>query len=280
MTGTYKICELCTAFGVKRSSYYAHLHAQANPGPRARANEQLKVEVAEAFHRSSQTYGAPRLQAQLRTTGKPTPSRKRIARLMREQNLNARPRRRYRVRTTDSRHAGPIAAHLLKDKLGPDRPNKIWRSDITYIPTGESWLYLCSFKDAYSRAQVGWAMSDKIDTTLVLSALKMALDQRRPEPGLIIHTDRGSQYASEAYRTAIAKAGAIPSMSRRANCYDNAAMESAWSTLKLERVYRETYKTHAQARASIHDYLCFYNRRRRHSSLGYKSPIDFENQNS
>ena len=131
----------------------------------------------------------------------------------------------YRVKTTDSNHSGPIAPHLLRDRPKPEQPNQIWRSDITYVQTGESWLYLCAFKDAYSRRQVGWAMSDKIDTTLVLNALNMALHQRRPPPGLIIHTDRGCQYASEAYRTAIAKAGAIPSMSRRANCYDNAAME-------------------------------------------------------
>jgi transposase InsO family protein len=280
MRDTHKICELCAVFGVKPSSYYAHLQAQANPGPRARANQQLKTQIAAAFHSSGQTYGAPRVQAELRTTNKPTPSRKRIARLMREQNLNARPRRRYRVKTTDSNHSGPIAPHLLHDHPKPDRPNQIWRSDITYIQTDEGWLYLCSFKDAYSRRQIGWAMSDKIDTTLVLNALHMAITQRRPTPGLIIHTDRGSQYASEDYRVAIAKIGAIPSMSRRANCYDNAAMESAWSTLKLERVYREKYATRDQARASIHDYLCFYNQTRRHSALGYHSPVDFENQSN
>jgi len=276
MNTTYKICELCAAFGVNRSSYYAHIQSRTNPGPRARADEQLKTQIADAFHRSGQTYGAPRLQAELRTTNKPTPSRKRIARLMHEQNLNARPRRHYRMKTTDSNHSGPIAPNLLHDRPKPERPNQIWRSDITYIATDEGWLYLCSFKDAYSRRQIGWAMSDKIDTALVLNALKMAIDQRRPAPGLIIHTDRGSQYASEAYQIAIAKIGAIPSMSRRANCYDNAAMESAWSTLKIERVYREKYATRDQARTSIHDYLCFYNQTRRHSALGYHSPVDFE----
>ena len=280
MNDTYDIDELCAALDVPRSSYYAHRRATRHPGARCQADAALKLQIAAAFERSGRTYGAPRIQYELRTEGRPVPARKRIARLMRGLGLNARPRRHYRVKTTDSNHCGPIAPNRLLDRPAPSRTNEVWRSDITYVRTGEGWLYLCAFKDAYSRRQIGWAMSAQIDTALVLAALDMAIASRRPQPGLIVHTDRGSQYASAAYRAALARIGATPSMSRRANCYDNAAMESAWSSLKLERVYREHYATHAQARASIHDYLCFYNRKRRHSSLGYLSPIDFENQSN
>jgi putative transposase len=255
MTATYAINELCAALEVPRSSYYAHRRTQQHPGMRHQADAALELQIVSAFEQSGRTYGAPRIQYELRTAGRPVPARKRIARLMRGLGLNARPHRRYRVQTTDSNHSGPIALNRLLGRPVPCRLDEVWRSDITYVHTGEGWLYLCSFKDAYSRRQIGWAMSEHIDTPLVLNALHMATASRRPRPGLIVHTDRGSQYASAVYRAALDQIGAIPSMSRRANCYDNAAMESAWSSLKLERVYRENYATRAQARASIHDYL-------------------------
>jgi putative transposase len=278
MKNDYKITELCAALDVSPSGYHAYHHRQAHPGPRAREDAALTTQITTAFARSHGTYGAPRIQAELRQPQQPLPSRKRIARLMREARLSGRVRRRYKVKTTDSHHPGPIAPNHLQAKPTPTGPDQIWRTDITYIETAESWLYLCSFQDEYSRQQVGWAMGEKIDTTLVLEALAMAQATRKPNAGLIIHSDRGSQYASEAYRQKLGEIKAIPSMSRKANCYDNAAMESFWSTLKLERVYREKYATHKEARARVHEYLCYYNQTRRHSALGYKSPFDYETQ--
>lgn len=279
MKNDHKITDLCDAFEVSASGYYAYEQRQKTPGPRAQADIALAQQITAAFARSHGTYGAPRIQNELRKPDTPTPSRKRIARLMRKARLSGRVRRRYKVKTTDSNHHGPIAPNLLKSRTAPTGPNQVWRTDITYIQTAENWLYLCSFQDEYSRRQVGWAMSEKIDTQLVLDALSMATRQRKPQPGLIIHSDRGSQYASEAYRQKIAEIKALPSMSRKANCYDNAAMESFWSTLKMERIYRETYATPTQARARVHDYLCFYNQIRRHSSLNYQSPLDYETNN-
>jgi transposase InsO family protein len=279
MKTEYKVTDLCTAFDVSPSGYYAHLNRQIRPGKRAQEDAQLTEQITAAFLRSHCTYGAPRIQAELRTPQAPVPSRTRIARLMAKAGLVGREPRRYKVKTTDSNHSGPIAPNLLKTHPLPTRPNQIWRTDITYIETGESWLYLCSYQDEFSHKQVGWAMSDKIDTTLVMEALQMAITQRTPDEGLIIHSDRGVQYTSAAYRDKLQQIKAIPSMSRKANCYDNAAMESFWSTLKLERVYREKYATHEQARRRIHEYLCYYNQTRRHSALGYKSPFDYETQN-
>jgi putative transposase len=272
----HTIGDLCVAFGVSASGYHAHCHRQANPSPRALGDAQLSAKITAAYLQSRGTYGAPRIQQILRNPGQPTPSRKRIARLMKQQRQSARPRRRYKVRTTDSNHDGPIAPNLLSGRPAVTAIDHVWRSDLTYVETGEGWLYLCAFKDACSRRLVGWAMSEKIDTHLVLSALEMARRIRQPEAGLIIHTDRGCQYSSQAYRQKLHAMGAIPSMSRRGNCYDNAAMESAWSTLKLECVYRRSFTTHAEARAHLHDYICFYNRERLHSSLGYLSPLDYE----
>jgi transposase InsO family protein len=169
-----------------------------------------------------------------------------------------------------------LAAHPA-----PSRPDEIWVGDITYIATDQGWLYLAAILDLYSRRIVGWAMSSRIDTALVLGAWQMALTHRQPPAQLLFHSDRGSQYASQEFRGALAAAGALPSMSRRANCYDNAVMESFWSTLKLELIYRETWQTHAQSRQAVFDYIeTFYNRQRFHSALDYQSPVSFEHANN
>lgn len=200
---------------------------------------------------------------------------------MRQEGLCGRTKRRFRIVTTDSNHEDPIAPNRLAGLSVPKAPNQIWVADITYIPTAEGWLYLAGIMDLCSRRIVGWAMHQNIDAQLVLSAWNMALTQRQPPPELILHSDRGSQYASSDFRAALAATKTLASMSCKACCYDNAAMESFWSTLKLELIYRSEFQTHDQARRAIFDFVeAFYNRRRLHSSLNYLSPVDFENQNN
>jgi transposase InsO family protein len=207
--------------------------------------------------------------------------RHRIARLMKQNSLCGRQKGRHRVHTTDSNHDLPIAPNRLAQAPKATAPNQIWVADITYIETLEGWLYLAAVLDLYSRKIVGWAMSDHIDTTLVLKALGMALLHRTPPANLLFHSDRGVQYASGDFRQALSQAGLLASMSRKGNCYDNATMESFWSTLKLELVYRRRFQARAQARAEIFDYIeTFYNRQRTHSALDYYSPVDFETLNN
>jgi len=239
-------------------------------------DQALAQEIGRIHTRSRETYGAPRVEKELRQKGR-CHGRNRVARLMKEQGLCGRQKGRYRVQTTDSNHDQPIAPNRLAQAPKATAPNQLWVADITYIETKEGWLYLAAILDLYSRKIVGWAMSERIDTVLVLKALAMALLHRRPPAKLLFHTDRGVQYASGDYRQALCNAGLIASMSRRGNCYDNATMESFWSTLKLELVYRRHFDTRTQARMQIFDYIeSFYNRQRIHSALDYHSPVDFE----
>lgn len=197
---------------------------------------------------------------------------------MRVERLFARQRSKYRHATTDSRHGGPIAPNRFKD-LAVKRPNQVWVSDATGILTAQGWLYLVAVLDVFTRRVIGWAMSTILDAPLVVAALRMALQRRQPAPNLIVHSDRGTQFASAAYRQLLAEHGLVASMSRPANCYDNAFIESFWSTLKYEVVYHQRFDTYAAARTAIFDYIeTFYNRTRLHSSLAYKSPINFESQ--
>jgi putative transposase len=280
MKTEHPIRSLCEAFEVSTSGYYDWVNRGTQPGPRAQANVLLVAQITQIHLASRQTYGSPRIQQALAKAGR-SPSRNRIARLMRQQGLCGRAKGRFRVQTTDSNHDQPIAPNRLAQLPAPSAPNQIWVGDITYIHTEEGWLYLAGIMDFYSRRIVGWAMDQNIDTQLILAAWNMAQTHRQPPPELVFHSDRGCQYASADYRHALAQSQALPSMSRKACCYDNAAMESFWSTLKLELVYRRSFKTRAEARLAIFDFIeAFYNRQRLHSSLNYLCPVDFENQNN
>ena len=275
MQTQYAITELCATLDVTRSGY--HAWAGRQPGLRAQANAALLPLIAQAHQASRQTYGSPRVHRWLQQHGQAC-GRHRIARLMRVAGLSSRHRRRFRpMSLTDSNHDLPIAPNRLRELAAPVRRDAVWVSDITYVATAEGFLYVAGVLDRCTRRCVGWAMSDSLATTLPLAALDMALKQRRPAAGLVHHSDRGVQYASAAYRQRLALAGVIPSMSRKGNCYDNAAMESFWSSLKRELVHRCEFASHAQAKSAIFEWIeVFYNRERLHSALGFKSPVDFE----
>jgi len=280
MKKDHAVNNLCEALEVSPSGYYDWVARGLCPCLRKQADLELIPVIRGIYEASRRNYGSPRVHQQLKNEGR-CHGHNRVARLMKEHGLEGVQRRRWRVQTTDSRHDQPIAPNLLAVEPPPTLPNKVWVSDITYVLTGEGWLYVAGIMDLYSRKLVGWAMSENIDAELVLSALKMAVTHRKPVAGLLHHSDRGVQYACHGYRQALEQSGARPSMSRKANCYDNASMESFWSTLKAELVYRYKFETRADARRAIFDYIeTFYNRRRLHSSVGYKSPVDFENQNN
>jgi transposase InsO family protein len=279
MKSDHAILALCANLGVSPSGYYAWQLRCRTPGPRALQNQTLAKQIAAIHDQSRRTYGSPRIAEALRKQGA-CHGRNRIARLMRAAGLCGRQKGRYRVQTTDSHHDQPIAPNLMAAAPTPTAPNQIWVGDITYIETQEGWLYLAAILDRYSRKIVGWAMSERIDTTLVLKAFDMALLHRQPTTHVLFHSDRGVQYASADYRRALTQAGLVASMSRKGNCYDNATMESFWSTLKLELIYRRKFATRSEARSQIFEFIeCFYNRQRAHSALDYRSPVDFETQN-
>ena len=272
MSGQYKLAWLCEALLVSRSGYYDWSERRRQPRPRALENMHLRERIRQEFARSRQTYGSPRLARALGCPGR----RNRIARLMRQERIFARQRSKYRPRTTDSRHGGPIAPNRLPN-LTVQRADQVWVTDATGILTGQGWLYLVAVLDVYTRRVIGWAMHQILDARLVIAALRMALLQRRPTGALIVHSDRGMQFASAAYRQVLAQHGLLASMSRKGNCYDNAFIESFWSSLKYEVVYHQRFATFAEARTAIFNYIeTFYNRTRLHSSLAYTSPIEFE----
>jgi transposase InsO family protein len=274
MSGQYRVAWLCEALLVSRSGYYDWSKRRRCPRPREVENTLLRQRIREEFMRSRQTYGSPRLSQVLGCPGR----RNRIARLMRLERLFARQRSKYRVATTDSRHGGPIAPNRIQS-LVVRQPNQVWATDATCVLTGQGWLYLVAVLDLFSRRVIGWAMSQLLDAPLVITALRMALNQHRHSQSLIVHSDRGSQFASAAYRHILAQHGLSASMSRKGNCYDNAFIESFFSTLKYELVYHHRFSNFAHARTAIFDYIeTFYNRIRLHSSLAYQSPINFESQ--
>ena len=267
---------LCDLLGVSRSGYYEW--RDRGPGRRQQEDARLAPQIEALFIKKRRTYGRVRLTHELQARGQACGQR-RVRRLMRAQGLRARPRRRYRPQTTDSRHDHPIAPNLLAQRPAPSRPDTVWVSDLTYLPTTAGWLFLAVVLDLYSRRVVGWAFSHKLNTSLALAALRMALTQRRPAAGLLHHSDRGCQYASDAYRAELDTHGLVASMSRTGNPYDNATMESFYAALKTECLHQLPLASPADTQAQVFDYLeVFYNRERLHSALGYKSPVDFEQQ--
>jgi putative transposase len=272
MSGQYKVAWLCEALLVSRSGYYDWKERRSHPGPRQMETARLRERICQEFIRSRRSYGSPRLAHALGCPGR----RNRIARLMRQERLFARQRSKYRVATTDSRHGGPIAPNRLQN-LTVRRADQVWVTDATCLLTGQGWLYLVAVLDVCTRRVIGWAMHQILDARLVIAALRMALGQRRPRGTLIVHSDRGAQFASTAYRQVLAHHGLVASMSRKGNCYDNAFIESFWSSLKYEVVYHQRFATFTEARSAIFNYIeTFYNRARLHSSLAYRSPVTFE----
>jgi len=248
--------------------------AQNQRTPRKTGNSVL---AREAHLKGRRAYGSPRVHRELRTAGRRV-GRKRVARVMREANIAAKHKRRF-VRTTDSNHVNPIAPNVLQREFTTDAPNKVWVTDITYIPTRQGWLYLAVIVDLFSRRVVGWAMEATMETDLVLSALRMALAQRRWPRALRHHSDRGSQYASGEYRRVLELHGITASMSRKGNCWDNAVAESFFGSLKKEYVHDVTFRTREEARSGIFEWIeVFYNRQRLHSTLDYMTPDQFERE--
>lgn len=269
----HPISVLCRVLAVSRSGF--HAWAKRQPSQHSRDDARLAAHIVASHERSLRTYGSTRVFRDLREEGTRT-SRKRVARLMLDRGLQARPKRRS-WKTTDSSHDKPVAPNILGRMFSATAPNVAWVTDVTAIPTGEGWAYLAVVIDLFSRRAVSWAMSDANDTTLALDALSAATQLRKPAAGLIHHSDRGSPYASDAYRAELARLGSIASMSRRGDCWDNAVAESFFSTLTFELLDRTTFATHGQARSAVGSYIeHFYNLRRRHSTINYLSPIEFE----
>ncbi len=269
----YPVGLMCRLLRVARSGYYAWRRRPESNW--SRTEKRVIVEVRSVFEASRRRYGSPRIHIELKKAGRGI-GRHRIARILRIQGLQARKRRRF-VATTDSGHTLPIAPNLVKRDFAAVAPNKVWVGDVTFIPTLEGWLYLAVLLDLFSRRVVGWALSDKNDEALTLAALQMAIQQRAPAPGLTHHTDRGTTYASTEYQDVLRRHGIRCSMSRKANCLDNAVAESFFSTLKTECTARVTFPTRAAARADVFEYVAgFYNSTRRHSTIRYQSPMEYE----
>jgi putative transposase len=269
----FPVQRLCKVLGVSPSGYFAWRRRPASP--RQRADLVLLAHIRSAFALSNETYGSPRMTRELQDSGLSV-GRRRTARLMRENGLKARQKRRFK-RTTDSHHAFPVAPNLLDQDFSAERPNEKWGADISYVWTGEGWLYLAVVLDLFARRVVGWAVGDRLHKELALDALWKALAIRRPSGGLIHHSDRGSQYCSVAYQAELKKHGILISMSGKGNCYDNAVGETFFKTLKAELVWRTVFETRAEAKEAIARYIDgFYNPIRRHSALDFLSPVQFE----
>lgn len=272
----FSIGGMCAVLGISRSGYYEWLGRPESA--RCQEERRLGEKILEIHTVSRETYGARRIQKMLADQGEAL-SRARTRRLMKQQGLESKSRHKFKA-TTNSNHNRPVAPNLLAREFEVDKPNTVYVGDITYIATAEGWLYLAVWIDLYSRAIVGWAMSERINAQLVTDALIMSIWRRRPGRGLMVHSDQGSQYASELYQETLKAHGFICSMSRRGNCWDNAPAESFFHTLKTELVYHRRYQSRDEAKQDIFEYIeVFYNRQRCHSTIGYQTPMGYEEQN-
>jgi putative transposase len=274
----FSIVEICDCLDVSRSGYYAYRHRNKYPGKRAITNRKLSVKINALYLEHKRRYGSPKITQCLRKN-RESINHKRVERLMRTEGLYARRKKRFKPVTTNSKHENPIAPNLLpqyKERLS--RINQVWVSDITYIPTREGFLYLSVIMDLFSRKLIGWRCDDHLKSSLIIDAFKMALTRRRPPAEMLLHSDRGIQYASNESRAFFQKYNVQSSMSRKGNCYDNAAMESFFSLLKTEALPEGgVFINKDIAKTELFEYIeCYYNRKRIHSSIGYDSPVDFE----
>lgn len=277
MAQQYPVRELCALLEVTRSGYYAWRNGQQSA--REIANRLWIERIARVYHDKKGRYGSPRVTEQLRRDGHRC-NHKRVERLMRQEGLKGCSSRKRRVCTTNSQHDQPVVPNLLLNRPVPSRPNEVWVADITYVPTVEGWLFVAAVMDLYSRQILGWSAWESLHAGGALQALQRAMTNRGHPKGVIHHSDRGIQYACCAYRHQLKTAGLIASMSRKGNCYDNAAMEAFWSTLKREAMAESPTWSKDRVRRELFEYIeATYNRSRLHSSLGYQSPVDFENQN-
>jgi transposase InsO family protein len=274
-TGEFRIGKMCQILEVSRGGYHNYIKQRLTQ--RKLANIALLALIKKIWENSKRTYGTPRIHADLRAMGLKI-NRKRVERIMRANRIAAKTKRKFKV-TTDSSHNLPVLENLVKQNFNPKALNKLWASDITYIWTKEGWLYLAIVMDLFSRKVIGWSMSNRIKGELVEKAVRRALSNRNPDKDLIFHSDQGSQYCSYKVRKLLSDNDIIQSMSRKGNCYDNAVVESFFHTLKTELIKFKKYENRAEARSDIFEYIeMFYNRVRRHSTLGYLSPLDYENK--
>ena len=271
---SYSTTLMCELLSASRSGLYAA--RRRAPSARALEEAQIVAQIRRAQAKHRGRYGRRRMTTEMSVALERPLNHKRIGRLMREHDLGSRKRRRFRVVTTDSKHAHPVAPNVLERDFKATAPNQKWLADLTYVPTDEGWLYLALVLDLFARKIVGWAMSDTMPQELTLAALWVALGWRDPESGLLHHSDRGSQYAAGDYRNVLHVRGITVSMSRKGDCWDNAPMESANGTFKVECVHGEHFRTRAEAQQALIEYIGYYNTERRHSSLGNLSPAEFE----
>ena len=270
---TFTVTRMCKMMGVSQSAYYDWLKRPESA--RSLEDKRLGEKVKESHEKSRETYGARRISQDLVEDGELI-SRTRVGRLMKLQGLESKSKRKFKA-TTNSKHGRPVAPNLLEREFMVEQPDTVYAGDITYIPTAEGWLYLAVMIDLYSRAVVGWAMSKRITAELANDALMMAIWKRKPPKGLMVHSDRGSQYASDLYQKTIKEQDYICSMSRKGNCWDNAPSESFFHTLKTELTHHRRYQTRQEAKQEIFEYIeVFYNRQRRHSTIGYQTPLGYE----